>query len=127
VVLQRVGKIDPFDIDDAIAAGAYQALAKALTAMTPAQVTQEVMASKLRGRGGAGFPTGVKWESCAGMPGRHYVICNGDEGDPGAFMDASVMEGDPHAVLEGMALCAYAIGADRGFLYVRMEYPLAAR
>jgi NADH:ubiquinone oxidoreductase subunit F (NADH-binding) len=98
-----------------------------LTEMTPDQVIEEVKSSRLRGRGGAGFPTGLKWESCARQPGRHYVICNGDEGDPGAFMDASVMEGDPHAVLEGMAIAAYSMGSDRGLLYVRMEYPLAVQ
>ena len=127
LVLKRVGRIDPFDIRDAIADGAYQGLAKILTEMTPQQVIEEIKAARLRGRGGAGFPTGIKWESCASQPGRHYVICNGDEGDPGAFMDASVMEGDPHAVLEGMAIAAYAMGSDRGFLYVRMEYPLAVQ
>jgi NADH-quinone oxidoreductase subunit F len=127
VVLQRVGRIDPFDIRDAIAAGAYEGLAKVLSGMTPQQVIEEIKTSRLRGRGGAGFPTGIKWESCAAQPGRHYVICNGDEGDPGAFMDASVMEGDPHAVLEGMAIAAYAMGSDRGFLYVRLEYPLAVQ
>ena len=127
VVLKRVGRIDPFDIRDAIADGAYEGLAKVLAGMTPHQVIEEIKSSRLRGRGGAGFPTGIKWESCAAQPGRHYVICNGDEGDPGAFMDASVMEGDPHAVLEGMAIAAYAMGSDRGFLYVRMEYPLAVQ
>jgi NADH-quinone oxidoreductase subunit F len=127
LVLKRVGKIDPFDIQDAIANGAYEALAYVLKETTPQQVIEEIKVSKLRGRGGAGFPTGIKWESCAKQSGRHYVICNGDEGDPGAFMDASVMEGDPHAVLEGMAIAAYAIGSDRGFLYVRMEYPLAVQ
>ncbi|HSV93778.1 MAG TPA: NADH-ubiquinone oxidoreductase-F iron-sulfur binding region domain-containing protein [Desulfobacterales bacterium] len=127
LVLKRVGRIDPFDIRDAVADGAYQGLAKVLTEMTPQQVIEEIKVSRLRGRGGAGFPTGIKWESCASQPGRHYVICNGDEGDPGAFMDASVMEGDPHAVLEGMAIAAYAMGSDRGFLYVRMEYPLAVQ
>jgi NADH:ubiquinone oxidoreductase subunit F (NADH-binding)/(2Fe-2S) ferredoxin len=127
LVLKRVGRIDPFDIRDAIADGAYQGLAKILTEMTPQQVIEEIKVARLRGRGGAGFPTGIKWESCASQPGRHYVICNGDEGDPGAFMDASVMEGDPHAVLEGMAIAAYAMGSDRGFLYVRMEYPLAVQ
>jgi len=127
LVLQRVGRIDPFDIRDAIAAGAYEGLAKVLTSMTAQQVIEEIKVSRLRGRGGAGFPTGIKWESCAAQPGRHYVICNGDEGDPGAFMDASVMEGDPHAVLEGMAIAAYAMGSDRGFLYVRLEYPLAVQ
>ena len=127
LVLKRVGRIDPFDIRDAIAHGAYEGLAKVLTSMTPQQVIEEIKISRLRGRGGAGFPTGIKWESCASQSGRHYVICNGDEGDPGAFMDASVMEGDPHAVLEGMAIAAYAMGSDRGFLYVRMEYPLAVQ
>jgi NADH:ubiquinone oxidoreductase subunit F (NADH-binding)/(2Fe-2S) ferredoxin len=127
LVLKRVGKIDPFDIRDALAQGAYAGLVKVLTEMTPQQVIEEIKISRLRGRGGAGFPTGVKWESCASQPGRHYVICNGDEGDPGAFMDASVMEGDPHAVLEGMAIAAYAMGSDRGFMYVRMEYPLAVQ
>ncbi|MGE5257647.1 MAG: NADH-ubiquinone oxidoreductase-F iron-sulfur binding region domain-containing protein [Hyphomicrobiales bacterium] len=127
LVLKRVGKIDPFDIRDAIAQGAYAGLVKVLTEMTPQQVIEEIKISRLRGRGGAGFPTGIKWESCASQPGRHYVICNGDEGDPGAFMDASVMEGDPHAVLEGMAIAAYAMGSDRGFMYVRMEYPLAVQ
>ncbi|MGD9973778.1 MAG: NADH-ubiquinone oxidoreductase-F iron-sulfur binding region domain-containing protein [Desulfatirhabdiaceae bacterium] len=127
LVLKRVGKIDPFDIQDAIANGAYTAMAQVLGQMTPQQVIEEIKVSKLRGRGGAGFPTGLKWESCARQSGRHYVICNGDEGDPGAFMDASVMEGDPHAVLEGMAIAAWAIGSDRGFLYVRMEYPLAVQ
>ncbi len=127
LVLKRVGRIDPFDIRDAIADGAYEGLAKVLSGMTPHQVIEEIKTSRLRGRGGAGFPTGVKWESCSAQPGRHYVICNGDEGDPGAFMDASVMEGDPHAVLEGMAIAAYAMGSDRGFLYVRMEYPLAVQ
>jgi len=95
LVLKRVGKIDPFDIQDAIANGAYEALAYVLKETTPQQVIEEIKVSKLRGRGGAGFPTGIKWESCAKQSGRHYVICNGDEGDPGAFMDASVMEGDP--------------------------------
>jgi NADH-quinone oxidoreductase subunit F len=127
LVLKRVGRIDPFDIRDAVADGAYRGLAKVLTEMTPQQVIEEIKVARLRGRGGAGFPTGIKWESCAAQPGRHYVICNGDEGDPGAFMDASVMEGDPHAVLEGMAIAAYAMGSDRGFLYVRMEYPLAVQ
>ncbi len=126
-VLKNIGHIDPFVIDDAIERGAYRALAKALTQMTPQQVTHEVATSKLRGRGGAGFPTGLKWESCAAQPGPRFVICNADEGDPGAFMDRSLLEGDPHSVLEGMALSAYAIGSERGFVYVRMEYPLAVR
>lgn len=131
VVLHNIGKIDPTDITDTIAAGGYQALAKALTTMTPGQVVEEVEKSGLRGRGGAGFPTGRKWRSALkaiekkGRP--VYVVVNGDEGDPGAFMDRTIMEGDPHAVLEGLILGAYALGAEQGYLYVRAEYPLAIR
>jgi NADP-reducing hydrogenase subunit HndC len=130
-VLRNIGKIDPADISDAIAAGAYQALAKALTEMRPEQVVAEVEASGIRGRGGAGFPTGRKWRGALkavekkGLP--IYVVVNGDEGDPGAFMDCAIMEGDPHAVLEGLILGAYALGAERGFLYVRAEYPIAIK
>jgi NADP-reducing hydrogenase subunit HndC len=131
LVLRNVGKIDPTDINDAIAAGSYQALAKALSTMTPEQVVAEVEKSGLRGRGGAGFPTGRKWRSALSAikkKGRPvYVVVNGDEGDPGAFMDCAVMEGDPHAVLEGLILGAYALGAENGYLYVRAEYPLAIR
>ncbi len=127
LVLSRIGQVDPFDIRDALRLGAYQALARVLTHMSPAQVTEEVYRSRLRGRGGAGFPTGQKWESAAQQPGPRYIISNGDEGDPGAFMDAAVMEGDPHAVLEGMAIAAYAVGAGWGYLYVRFEYPLAIK
>lgn len=127
VVLKRVGKIDPFDIGDAIRTGAYEGLVKVLSGMAPKDVIGELKASGLRGRGGAGFPAGVKWESCASQPAPRYIICNGDEGDPGAFMDASIMEGDPHSVLEGMAIAGYAIGSSRGFIYVRMEYPLAVQ
>ncbi|MFH1036180.1 MAG: NADH-ubiquinone oxidoreductase-F iron-sulfur binding region domain-containing protein [Pseudomonadota bacterium] len=127
LVLNRIGKVDPFDIKDALRHGAYEALSRVLTTMSPAGATEEIARSRLRGRGGAGFPTGQKWESCAKQPGPRYVICNGDEGDPGAFMDAAVMEGDPHAVLEGMAIAAYAIGSNRGYLYVRFEYPLAVK
>ena len=131
VVLHNIGKIDPTDITDAIAAGAYQALAKALSGMTPGQVVTEVEQSGLRGRGGAGFPTGRKWRSALAAiekKGRPvYVVVNGDEGDPGAFMDRTIMEGDPHAVLEGLILGAYALGAEQGYLYVRAEYPLAIR
>ena len=129
VVLHNIGKIDPADITDAIAAGAYRALARALTEMTPEQVVEEVERSGLRGRGGAGFPTGRKWRSALraveerGRP--VYVVVNGDEGDPGAFMDRTIMEGDPHAVLEGLIIGAYALGAEKGYLYVRAEYPLA--
>jgi NADP-reducing hydrogenase subunit HndC len=131
LVLHNIGKIDPTDICDTIAAGGYQALAKALTTMTPEQVVQEIETSGLRGRGGAGFPTGRKWRSALNAiekKGRPvYVVVNGDEGDPGAFMDRTIMEGDPHAVLEGLILGAYALGANQGYLYVRAEYPLAIK
>ena len=131
VVLQNIGKIDPTDIRDTIACGGYQALAKALTSMTPDAVLEEIEKSGLRGRGGAGFPTGRKWRSALAAVQQKgkpiYVVVNGDEGDPGAFMDRTIMEGDPHAVLEGLILGAYALGAEQGFLYVRAEYPLAIR
>jgi NADH-quinone oxidoreductase subunit F len=127
LVLKNIGKVDPTEINDSIVRGSYAGLAKALTQMTPQEVIDEVTTSKLRGRGGAGFPTGVKWESCAKQEGTRYVICNADEGDPGAFMDRSLLEGDPHSVLEGMAICAYAVGSNRGYMYVRAEYPLAVR
>jgi NADH:ubiquinone oxidoreductase subunit F (NADH-binding)/(2Fe-2S) ferredoxin/Pyruvate/2-oxoacid:ferredoxin oxidoreductase delta subunit len=126
VVLRNRGRIDPEKIEEYIAYEGYEALAKALTEMTPESVVAEVTAAGLRGRGGAGFPTGVKWESCrraSGFP--KYLVCNGDEGDPGAFMDRSVLEADPHAVLEGMTIGARAVGAEKGFLYIRNEYPLA--
>jgi NADH:ubiquinone oxidoreductase subunit F (NADH-binding)/(2Fe-2S) ferredoxin/Pyruvate/2-oxoacid:ferredoxin oxidoreductase delta subunit len=126
IVFRHNGQIDPIEVDDYIAADGYAALAKALTAMTPEQVIDEVTRSGLRGRGGGGFPTGRKWSICRAQPGdEKYIICNGDEGDPGAFMDRSIMEGDPHGVLEGMVIGAYAIGAHKGYLYVRAEYPLA--
>jgi len=128
VVLANCGVIDPERIEEYIAVGGYEALGKALTQMTPAEVVAEVKKSGLRGRGGAGFPTGKKWEAVragAGQP--KYVVCNGDEGDPGAFMDRAVLEGDPHSVLEGMALAGYAVGAEKGFVYVRAEYPLAIK
>ncbi len=127
LALKRVGTIDPCDIEDAIALGAYRGLATALDSMKPVDVIDEVKASGIRGRGGAGFPAGIKWASCANYPGTRYVICNADEGDPGAFMDRSILEGDPHSVLEGMILCAYAIGSSQGYIYVRYEYPLAVR
>ncbi len=127
LVLSNIGKIDPFEIKDALLHGAYRGLAKALTEMSPAQVIEEVSISKLRGRGGGGFPTGLKWESCAKQAGNRYVICNADEGDPGAFMDRSLLEGDPHKVLEGMALTGYALGSHRGYIYCRAEYPLAVK
>ena len=126
IVLANSGVIDPERIESYIAADGYQALHKALLEMTPKDVTDTMLASGLRGRGGAGFPTGLKWGTVAKSPGpKKYVICNGDEGDPGAFMDRSVLESDPHNVLEGMAIAAYAVGADQGYIYVRAEYPLA--
>ncbi len=131
VVLKNVGGIDPLKIEDALMAGAYRSLTKVLTGMTPDEVIAAVEAAGLRGRGGGGFPTGRKWriavENIRKNPGPVYVVGNGDEGDPGAFMDRTLMEGDPHAVLEGMAIGAYALGAHQGYIYVRMEYPLAIR
>jgi NADH-quinone oxidoreductase subunit F len=125
-VLANCGRIDPTRIEDYVVAGGYKALIKALTRMTPEQVIEEVIAAKLRGRGGAGFPTGLKWKFTREAAGRpKYIICNADEGDPGAFMDRAVLEGDPHSVLEGMLIGAYGIGADYGIIYVREEYPLA--
>lgn len=127
IALRNIGKIDPNNVDDYIASGGYEALKKALT-MTPEEILDEMDASGLRGRGGAGFLTGKKWRTAAGykvFP--KYVACNGDEGDPGAFMDRSILEGDPHSVLEGMAICALAIGAEEGFLYIRDEYNLAVQ
>ncbi|MBW2033501.1 MAG: FAD-dependent oxidoreductase [Deltaproteobacteria bacterium] len=125
-VLTNCGRIDPTNIENYIAAGGYKAIVKALSRMTPEQVIEEVTAAKLRGRGGAGFSTGLKWKSCRQAHGRpKYVICNADEGDPGAFMDRAVLEGDPHSVLEGMLIGAYAIGAESGYIYVRDEYPIA--
>jgi NADH-quinone oxidoreductase subunit F len=120
------GRIDPTDIEDYIADSGYMAMAKVLTTMSPAEAVQTVIASGLRGRGGGGFPTGIKWRLCAAAPGDiKYIIANGDEGDPGAFMDRSIMEGDPQSIIEGMIIGAYAIGASQGFLYVREEYPIA--
>jgi len=128
VVLAKCGVINPDSIDDYLYFDGYQALRKALTTMTPKEVIEEIKKSGLRGRGGGGFPTGLKWEFAAKSPGdQKYMICNADEGDPGAFMDRSVLEGDPHAVLEGMAIGGYAIGASEGYIYVRAEYPLAIR
>lgn len=124
-VLARCGLVDPENINEYIAMDGYQGLAKALT-MEPHAVIDEVVASGLRGRGGAGFPTGKKWQFCRNAPGdKKYIICNADEGDPGAFMDRSVLEGDPHSVLEGMCIGGYAIGADEAYIYCRAEYPLA--
>jgi bidirectional [NiFe] hydrogenase diaphorase subunit len=128
VVLNLEGKIDPERIEEYIAVGGYSALLKALSEMTPVEVVEQITRSGLRGRGGAGYPTGLKWATVAKSQNEHkYVICNGDEGDPGAFMDRSVMEDYPHRVIEGMAIAAYAIGADVGYLYVRAEYPLAIK
>jgi NADH-quinone oxidoreductase subunit F len=126
VSMRNLGKIDPEDIEDALAHGAYGGLVKALDRMSPDEVLTAVEESGLRGRGGGGFGTGRKWRSCKRAPGdRRFVVCNGDEGDPGAFKDRAIMEGDPHSVLEGMALGAYAIGSSEGYIYVREEYPLA--
>ncbi|MDR1945549.1 MAG: NADH-quinone oxidoreductase subunit NuoF [Desulfovibrio sp.] len=128
VALSNCGLINPEEIEDCIAADGYQALTACLEKRTPADVVKEVKLAGLRGRGGGGFPTGVKWEVAAAQPGPvKYVVCNADEGDPGAFMDRSILEGDPHSVIEGMAIAAYAIGASRGFVYIRAEYPLAIR
>ena len=126
VALRNCGFLDPGNIEEYIARGGYRALFRVLNEMTPEEVIEEVTRAGLRGRGGAGFPTGRKWAICRDQPGdEKYIICNGDEGDPGAFMDRSVMEGDPHSVLEGMIIGAYAIGSQKGYLYVRGEYPLA--
>ena len=126
VALRNCGTINPENIGEAIAHGAYQGLGKALTTMTPAEVVAEVEKSGIRGRGGAGFPTGKKWKFAAGYQSdEKYVVVNADEGDPGAFMDRSILEGDPHSILEAMAIGGYAIGAHHGFIYVRAEYPIA--
>jgi bidirectional [NiFe] hydrogenase diaphorase subunit len=126
VVLENSGRIDPERIEEYVAAEGYQALVQALTEMTPAEVIDQVSRSGLRGRGGAGYPTGLKWGTVAKAAGTpKYVICNADEGDPGAFMDRSVLESDPQRVLEGMIIAGYAVGASRGYIYVRAEYPLA--
>ena len=128
IALRNNGRIDPLNIYHYIAVGGYSALEKALSSMTPDQVLDEVDRANLRGRGGAGFPAGKKWRHTKRAPGDlKFVIANGDEGDPGAFMDRSIMEGDPHSLIEGMLLCAYAIGAEYGFIYVRHEYPLAVK
>jgi NADH:ubiquinone oxidoreductase subunit F (NADH-binding)/(2Fe-2S) ferredoxin len=128
IVLRNCGMINAESIDEYIASEGYTALAKALTEMSPADVVDEMKSSGLRGRGGAGFPTGIKWEYAAKQNSPvKYLICNADEGDPGAYMDRSVLEGDPHNVIEGMAIAAYAIGASQGYIYVRAEYPLAIK
>ena len=130
IVLRNCGNIDPENIDEYIGVGGYEALGKVLTTMTPQQVIDEIAASGLRGRGGAGFPTARKWQfthDAVSPDGQKYACCNADEGDPGAFMDRSVLEGDPHSVLEAMAIAGYAIGASQGYIYVRAEYPIAVK
>ena len=126
IALRNCGFIDPENIEEYISRDGYAALAKCLTEMTPAQVIEEMKKSGLRGRGGGGFPTGLKWEiTSKSLADQKYVVCNADEGDPGAFMDRSILEGDPHSVIEAMAICGYCIGADKGVVYIRAEYPLA--
>ena len=128
IVLKNCGNIDPEKIEETIGANGYMALGKVLTEMTPEKVIEEVTASGLRGRGGGGFLTGAKWNATRKAKDNiKFVICNADEGDPGAFMDRSILEGDPHSVLEAMAICGYAIGASKGYIYIRAEYPLAVR
>ena len=128
IALKNCGKINPFDIEEYIGCDGYQALAKVLCEMEPEDVIDEIKTSDLRGRGGAGFPTGVKWSFAASQQKhKKYVCCNADEGDPGAFMDRSLLEGDPHSVIEAMAIAGYAIGADQGYIYVRAEYPVAVK
>jgi len=127
LALRNCGAINPEDINEYIAVDGYKALAKALTEMTPDEVIQTVLDSGLRGRGGAGFPTGRKWMFAKNPAPKKYVVCNADEGDPGAFMDRSILEGDPHTVIEAMSIAGYAIGADEGYVYVRAEYPIAVR
>jgi len=125
-LLLASGRVDPEDLADYRANQGYRALERVVTSMTPAEVLDEIVRSGLRGRGGAGYPTGLKWRTVAKAPGdSKYVICNADEGDPGAFMDRSVLESDPQRVLEGMAIAGYAVGASRGYVYCRAEYPLA--
>ena len=128
IALRNCGVINPEDIDEYIARDGYFALEKVLTKMTPDDVINEILASGLRGRGGGGFPTGRKWAFTKASAGdQKYVVCNADEGDPGAFMDRSLLEGDPHALIEAMAICGYAVGADQGYVYVRAEYPIAVK
>jgi len=128
IILRNCGRLNPERIEDYMATGGYESLKKCLKEMTPEEVIDEIKRSGLRGRGGAGFPTGMKWEFCRNATGEpKYMICNADEGDPGAFMDRSTMEGDPHTVIEGMTIAAYAIGASEGYIYIRAEYPLAVK
>ena len=127
VILKNCGHIDPEDIDHYIANGGYSALAKALQ-LKPEEIINRVKKSGLRGRGGAGFPTGEKWQICRNAPGKpKYLVCNSDEGDPGAFMDRAILESDPHSIIEGMLIAGYAVGAGYGYIYVRAEYPLAVQ
>ena len=128
IALRNCGVINPENIEEYIGTRGYEALGKVLTEMTPDEVIQVILDSGLRGRGGAGFPTGLKWRFASGNRGnvQKYVCCNADEGDPGAFMDRSVLEGDPHVVLEAMTIAGYAIGASQGYIYVRAEYPIAS-
>ncbi|MBZ6005397.1 NADH-quinone oxidoreductase subunit NuoF [Paraclostridium bifermentans] len=126
IALHNCGYINPEKVEDYIASDGYLTLGKCITELTPEQVIEEVKVSGLRGRGGAGFPTGIKWEATRkSISDQKYVVCNADEGDPGAFMDRSILEGDPHKVLEAMAICGYAVGSDTGYIYIRAEYPLA--
>lgn len=128
IALRNWGLIDAEKIDDYIARDGYKALTKALTEMKPEEIIQEIKKAGLRGRGGAGFPTGLKWELVRKAEGRpKYIVCNGDEGDPGAYMDRSIIESDPHSILEGMLIGARAIGSEQGFIYIRNEYPLALK
>ncbi|MBQ9953935.1 MAG: hypothetical protein IJO87_00705, partial [Eggerthellaceae bacterium] len=130
IALRKCGLVDPEDVRQYVLSGGYSALAKVFDSMQPQQVIDEVLASGLRGRGGAGFPTGRKWQFTANATsedGVKYVACNADEGDPGAFMDRSVLESDPHSVIEAMAIAAYAIGASQGYVYIRAEYPIAVK
>lgn len=128
VALRYCGHINPENIFEYIGCNGYIALGKCISELSPIEVVEEIKASGLRGRGGAGFPTGIKWESASQTPpGQKYVVCNADEGDPGAFMDRSILEGNPHSVLEAMAICGYAIGSDTGYIYIRAEYPLAIK
>ncbi|MCK9254658.1 MAG: NADH-quinone oxidoreductase subunit NuoF [Bacteroidales bacterium] len=128
IALRNCGFLDPENIDESLARDAYQALGKAITEMTPQAVIDEIKKSGMRGRGGGGFPTGLKWEIASkNKADQKYVVCNADEGDPGAFMDRSILEGDPHSVLEAMAICGYCIGSDKGLIYIRAEYPLAIK
>ncbi len=127
-VLGKCGVIDPESIEEYVASGGYFAATAACTEMSPADICNAVLASGLRGRGGGGFPTGRKWQAARAEAGeKKYVICNGDEGDPGAFMDMGIMEGNPHSVVEGMIIASRAIGADEGYVYVRAEYPFAVK